>query len=101
MKYINADNVPYVFNCDAEENIYSGKDVKRAIDSMTAEDVISREEVMQMFQEILFACNEMADKGSNPLIRLGFCRGKNVVLAEVEKQITKLDEGKAQFLEEH
>lgn len=99
MKYINVDNIPYVFNCDSEEKCYSGKDIKRMIDSMTAEDVIPREQVLQMFNETFVVCDGIADKGESPVMRVGFSRGKHAVLAEVEKQLEKVEQGRQDFLE--
>jgi hypothetical protein len=98
MKYINADNIPYVFNCDTEEKCYSGKDVKRMIDSMTKEDVIPREQVLQMLNETVLVCDGITDKGESPVMRVGFSRGKHAVLAEVEKQLEKVEQGRQEFL---
>ena len=35
MRLIDADNIKYVFNLTKTEPIYSGKDIERAINSMT------------------------------------------------------------------
>lgn len=99
MKYINADNIPYVFNCDTEEKCYSGKDIKKIIDSMSKEDVLPREQVLQMFNKTILVCDGIADKGESPIMRVGFSRGKHAVLAEVEKQLEKVEQGKQDFLE--